>query len=69
MSEISKNLDAEIYTLILKHEYVDPCGEKYLLEDPIVVKQTFLACYHWKPSVIVNEMFERMREYMLAKVK
>ena len=69
MSEISKNLEMETYTLILKHEYVDARGQKYLLEDPIVVKQAFLAYYHWKPSVIVNEMFERMREYMLAKVK
>lgn len=57
----------ERYTLTLRHEYTDPDGQTYHLEEPIEV-----SCYvphmdEMPSAIVINDMMERMRMYMIEK--
>ncbi len=58
----------EKYTLTLKHEYVDIDGRPLVLVDePIVVTQIINHEFTYGASIVINDMFERMRQYMLRE--
>jgi len=69
-SEKMKFQPLEQYTLILKHEFIDSDGKKHTIDEPICVKQIIgNESLAWQPSVVVNDMLERMRAYLLMKVR
>ena len=55
----------EVYTLTLTHTLVGKDGERYLMEEPIEVRQ--IACVP-NSGIVINEMIDRMRDYLLSKV-
>ena len=70
IEDISKKkyLPLEVYTLTLKHEYVYSDGKHHLVDEPIFVKQVISPEYVHRTSVVVNEMIERMRRFLMQKV-
>ena len=70
VSEKMKYQPLEQYTLILKHEFIDSDGKKHQIDEPIFVKQIISnESLAWRHSVVVNDMLERMRAYLLMKVR
>lgn len=63
-----KYLPLEEYTLILKHEYVYSDGKKHMVDEPVFVKQVISPEYVHRTSVVVNEMIDRMRQFLMQKV-
>ena len=70
IGEKTKYMPLEQYTLILKHEFIDSDGKHHLIDEPIFVKQIIsqelIGC---STSIVVNDMLERMRAYLLQKVR
>lgn len=59
----------ERYRLILTHEYVDDDGEAHKIEDPICTNYAIIRDEHTPPTpVIINEMLERLRHFMLNNI-
>lgn len=61
----------EEYRLVLTHAYVDGDGERTALEDPVEVVHIFPAERNrmlLPVSVCINDMMDRMKEYILQKV-
>ena len=66
-----KTIEYEEYRLVLTHTYVNGDGERLALEDPVEVKHIFLAGENRKilpVSICINDMMDRMKEYILRKV-
>lgn len=60
----------ERYRLILTHEYIDKKGVAHKLEDPICTDYSImLDGINPPPAVIINEMLERLRQFMLNSVE
>lgn len=60
----------ERYRLILTHEYIDKKGVAHKLEDPICTDYSImLDGINPPPAVIMNEMLERLRQFMLNSVE
>ena len=59
----------ERYTLVLHHDYV--YGDRTInLDEPISVSMVFNSTNTSIPTVtVVNEMLDRLRDYMLDKLK
>jgi len=75
VKEISKdekmNLCFEEYELRFVHKYVDDKGVKHELEEPIVTRYMVMIekqDYSIPRSYIFNEMFEKIRGYMLNRL-
>lgn len=63
-------MNIERYRLILIHEYIDKKGAVHRLEDPISVDYNIMSDESNPPkSVIVNEMLERLRHFILDRIK
>lgn len=61
----------EEYRLVFTHTYVDEDGERRLLEDPVKVVHVFPAGGNgmiMPVAVCINELMERMKNYILRKV-
>ncbi len=57
----------EAYKLTLTHYAVDRAtGEKFKLDDPIVIEHVFDRRYCGGP-IILNQMLDEMKSYVLAK--
>lgn len=60
----------ERYTLTLRHEYVDSDGQHHSLDEPIVVSYSVMHTDERSvpPSaMVINEMMERMRRFMIER--
>lgn len=59
----------EQYTLTLKHEFVDRFGRRKEISEPIKAVQIVLADdrYGTPACMIINEMLDRMKAYILSK--
>lgn len=59
----------EQYTLTLKHEFVDRFGRRKEISEPIKTVQIVLAddSYGIPAGMIINEMLDRMKEYILRR--
>lgn len=67
----TKTMEYEEYRLVLTHTYVDGNGERMALEDPVEVVQMFPSMENRRVlpvSVCINDMMDRMKEYILRKV-
>lgn len=65
-----KKIAYEEYRLILTHTYVDEDGDRMALEDPVEVAQIFSAEGNGMilpVAVCINDMMDRMKDYMLLK--
>lgn len=63
-------MNIERYRLILTHEYIDEKGAVHRLEDPICADYNIMSDESNPPkSVIINEMMEKLRRYILNSVK
>lgn len=59
----------ERYRLVLTHEYIDNDGKAHKLEDPICTEYNIMMDKFAPPrSVIVNEMIERLKHFMLNSI-
>lgn len=64
------NMTIERYRLILSHEYIDKKGAVHKLEDPICTDYSImLDGFNPPPAVIINEMLERLRRFVLDRMK
>lgn len=66
-----KKMEFEEYRLVLTHTYVNEDGERMALEDPVEVVQLFPSIENRRilpVSVCINDMMDRMKEYILRKV-
>ena len=65
-------LPHEQYTLTLRHEYVDSAGQHYSLDEPIMVSYSVMHIDERSsvpPSaIVINEMMERMRKFMIKSM-
>ena len=60
----------ERYRLILTHEYIDDDGEAHKIEKPICTDYSIMPDEHTLPvPVIINEMMEKLKSFMLNSVK
>ena len=60
----------ERYRLVLTHEYIDEKGVAHKLEDPICTDYNImLDGINPPPTVIINEMLERLRRFVLDRMK
>lgn len=60
----------ERYRLILTHEYIDGDGEAHKIEKPICTDYIIMRDDHTPPlPVIINEMMEKLKSFMLNSVK
>lgn len=60
----------ERYMLTLVHEYIGNNGEPYQIEDPIRVASNVMINENAPPqSVVVNEMIERLKYFMLNSIE
>lgn len=59
----------EQYTLTLKYEFVDRFGRRKEISEPIKAVQIVLADdgYGIPAGMIINEMLDRMKEYILRR--
>ena len=60
----------ETYTLILKHEFEFPGGEKSEISQPIVIKYAnpFSEKLHYSSSVLINEMLHKLTHEVLCRL-
>lgn len=62
-------MTTERYRLILTHEYVDDDGEAHKIEDPICTNYTIIRDEYTPPTpVIINEMIERLKHFLLNNI-
>lgn len=60
----------ERYRLTLEHEYIDSKGEAHQIEDPIRTDYSIRRDESNPPtSVIINEMLERLRRFILNSIQ
>lgn len=60
----------ERYRLTLTHEYIDDDGEAHKIEDPIRTDYNIMNDGINAPTaVVINEMLERLRRFMLDSIK
>ena len=60
----------ERYRLTLEHEYIDSKGEAHQIEDPIRTEYSIRRDENTPPTaVIINEMLERLRRFMLNSIE
>lgn len=63
-------MTVERYRLILAHEYIDEKGVVHKLEEPICTDYSIVSDgINPPPSVIINEMLERLRRFILDSMK
>ena len=68
MGEMAVERMVEAYRLTLTHYAVDKAtGERFRLDDPIVIEQVFDRGYGGSP-IILNQMLDEMKSYVLAKM-
>lgn len=67
--EEKEGFEHEQYTLTLKHEFVDRFGRRKEISEPIKAVQIVLADdrYGIPAGMIINEMLDRMKEYILRR--
>lgn len=59
----------ERYRLTLEHEYIDSKKEAHQIEDPIRTDYSIMRDESNPPtSVIINEMIERLKHFMLNSI-
>lgn len=59
----------ERYKLTLEHEYIDDDGKAHKIEDPIRTDYNIVRDESNPPTaVIVNEMLDRLRYFMLHSI-
>lgn len=64
------NMIMERYRLVLSHEYIDKKGAVHKLEDPICTDYNIMSDgLNPPPSVIINEMLERLRRFTLDRIE
>lgn len=66
-----KTIEYEEYRLVLTHTYVNEDGKRIALEDPVEVVQMFPSMENRRVlpvSICINDMMDRMKEYILRKV-
>lgn len=65
-----ENMTVERYRLILAHEYIDEKNVVHKLEEPICTDYSIVSGESSPPkSVIINEMLERLRRFILDSMK
>ena len=58
----------EVYRLTLSHYAIDEeSGEKFKIDDPVVVQQVFDHRYGGV-TIVLNRMFEQMKSFVLNQV-
>lgn len=57
----------EEYRLILTHEYHDSDGTHIRLDEPVVITHCFPHLDMMPQSVVINEMMEKMKLYLLRE--
>lgn len=62
-------IPTERYTLVLRHEYVDEDGNRHELDKPITVSHIITIHPSGMRSVVINDMVERMRIYLLQTIE
>ena len=63
-------MTVERYRLILAHEYIDEKRVVHKLEEPICTDYSIMSDgINPPPSVIINEMLERLRRFILDSMK
>ena len=57
----------EVYKLTLEHYIVDDDGKKYHIDEPISTQQVICMKDGISIPIVLNSMFEKMRNYLLEK--
>lgn len=69
MSDEKPLFPMETYTLTFTHEMIDTDGNRHQLEKPIQARQIVTHEYDVNPSIIMNDMLERMEWFLLSQVR